>query len=351
MKNITVEFEKIKEEHQTNIETLDNELEDGYLPDMLKLRKAYSKYIFDLNNLFDKYDYIAPYELYKAFYQVSVQRYNLLFGYSECINSGNLAGAFFKEAVSDFELWSVNTLLQLESNNNYKDKDPSIEFFSIQAYDIILETKNNYKNSRGYAIDEQTVSEAYAHAAHIILSHLGSAVADKAFEYYKKALALLKESSADSSYHSWTYYTYYIALYDFLLSYKSDIEEYGVACDFDIDQEMYECMYNNYRQAQTCSRDKMITQVNNLIKHKCYAEACQMAKEIVDICEERIKNVQVLGVKLSLKNAYELLLSIPELTTEDEKVTNEKLNNLLLEMTHEDFYCKDGEREYPRRPY
>ena len=86
-------------------------------------------------------------------------------------------------------------------------------------------------------------------------------------------------------------------------------------------------------------------------KHKCYAEACQMAKEIVDICEERIKNVQVLGVKLSLKNAYELLLSIPELTTEDEKVTNEKLYTLLLEMTHEDFYCKDGEREYPRRPY
>ena len=30
---------------------------------------------------------------------------------------------------------------------------------------------------------------------------------------------------------------------------------------------------------------------------------------------------------------------------------NEKLNNLLLEMKHEDFYCKDGEREYPRRPY
>ena len=351
MNNLMVEFEELKTKHQTDIELLKDKMQDGYLPDMIKLRKAYSKYISELNNIFDKYDYIVPYELYKFFYQLSAKRYNLLFGCSERIRSGNLAGAFFKEAIGDLELWSISTLLLIEQKNNYINEYPTVEVFSIQAYDAILETLNNYKNRMGYAITEKEVSKDYARAAHEILSHLGSAVADKAYEYYKTAIALLEESSGNASYNSLTYYTYYIALYELLLSYKSDIEDYGVACDFDIDERICECMYNNYRQAQSCSRDKMIVQVNNLIKQKSYAQALKTAKEIVDICEERVKNIQVRGVKLSLKNAYELMLGIPELPAEDEKFAKEKLKDLVSGMTHEDFYCKDGEKEYPLRPY
>ena len=121
MNNLMVEFEELKTKHQTDIEILKDKMQDGYLPDMLKLRKAYSKYISELNNIFDKYDYIVPYELYKFFYQLSAKRYNLLFGCSERIKSGNLAGAFLKEAIGDLERGSISTLLLIEQTSNYAD--------------------------------------------------------------------------------------------------------------------------------------------------------------------------------------------------------------------------------------
>ena len=351
MKDLQLEFEEIKERHESKIKALKESFKDGYIPDLLNLRKEYNLYVSDLYNLFDDYNYVAPYELYKFFYQVSAKRYNLLFSCSERIHSGNLAGAFLKEAVGDLELTGIHTLLCLERENNYIDKDPSHTLLSIESYDAILETQSQFKNSMGYAIDEEKLSNAYADAASKILSFLGSKVVDKAQEYYKTAIDLLKSSRASIKYHSGGYYTYYVALYKLLVSYRSAIEEYGVACDFDIDREIYECTHENYRQAQSLARDNMTVQVNNLIKNGQHDEAYRIAKEIICICEERCENIRSGGIKLSLKNAYELTLSIPELSEEDRKAINEKLQNLLSTMTHGDFYCKDGDREYPVIPF
>ena len=67
-----------------------------------------------------------------------------------------------------------------------------------------------------------------------------------------------------------------------LVSYKNSIEKYNVKCDFDIDKKIFECNLENYRQAQAHTRDKMIVQVNNLIKAKKHAQARKIAKEIID---------------------------------------------------------------------
>ena len=110
-------------------------------------------------------------------------------------------------------------------------------------------------------------------------------------------------------------------------------------------------MYKNYRKAQSTSRDKMIVQVDNLIKSKHYIEARKIAGEIIDICEERAKNIQVRGVKLALKNAYELMLKIPELSLDEQANIKGKLYDLMTDMTHDDLFCKDGDQEFPLRPY
>lgn len=251
MANLLQEFEEIKATYQSKIESLENELNDGYFHTFLNLRNEYHKYISELNDLFEKYDHIVPYELYQFFHQVSCSQYNLLFDYAEYVEgSGNLPGAFLKEGIADLSLWSIYTLLQVEKTNNYKKQDPTAKLLSLEAYDAILETQRNYTHKRGYAFREEKVSEAYASAAHRILSMLGTEAADKAYAYYKAAKALLEASSASVAHNSMVYYTYYISLYNLLRSYKLDIEEYGIACDFDIDQEISQCVYQNYQQAQ-----------------------------------------------------------------------------------------------------
>ena len=62
-------------------------------------------------------------------------------------------------------------------------------------------------------------------------------------------------------------------------------------------------------------------------------------------------NIKSFAVKIVSKNAYELSLSIPETTLEAQNTIKEKLNNIVATMTHDDFYCKDGAKEYPMRPY
>lgn len=241
-------FEKIKENHQGKIKSLDEELtEHGYFHTFLNLRKEYSDFICDLKDLFDEYNYCVPYELYDFFYQVSILKYGLLFTYAEYVEgSGNLPGAFLKEAITDIELWSIDTLLMLEKTNNYKNG----QLLSIEIYDAILEAQKDFLNCIGYALNEKNVSQSYAFAAHNILLFLGKETTDKAYEYYKTAFELLESSRTSSEYNSQIYYTYYTTLYIFLYQYKSDIEEYGVACDFDIDQKIYDCLHDNYRQAQ-----------------------------------------------------------------------------------------------------
>lgn len=250
MSNLLKEFEEIKATHQNKIQSLETELNDGYFHTFLNLRKEYKEYIFELNDLFDKYDHIVPYELYEFFYRVSCGQYNLLFDYAEYVEgSGNLPGAFLKEAIADLEIWSIHTLLQLEKKNNYTKKDPSAQLLSLEAYDAILETQSNRTHTRGYAFREEKVSEAYASAARTILSNLGTDAAEKACAYYKTAKALLEASSASITHNSPVYYTYYISLYNLLRSYKQDIEKYGIACDFNIEQEISECVHKNYQQA------------------------------------------------------------------------------------------------------
>lgn len=352
MKSLAVEFNEIQEKYQSAIEKLNNELSCGYFHTFLNLRQEYSKYIRDLEDLFHEYDYIVPYKIYEEFYKVSDQKYKLLLYYSRYVRgSGNLPGAFLREAISDFKLWSIHTLLVLEQKNAYIENGATDKLLSVEAYDAILETQNHYKDLRGYALNEKKVSEEYVSAAREILLFLGEVVLDKAYEYYKTAIALLKASSANSTHHSADYYTYYISMYNLLNSYKEDIEQYGVRCDFDIDEEICECLYENYRQAQGVSRNKMIVRVKNLIKLKCYAEAGRIAKEIIDICEERVANIRVKGVKLSLKNAYELFLKVPEIAEGDKNRIEEKLNHLVANMDYDDFYSQDGDKEYPLRPY
>lgn len=353
MENLQIKFKEIQDKYDVKILSLKEELNNhGYFHTLLNLRKQYSLYINELNRLFEEYDYILSYILYQEFYKVCVKKYNLFFSYSKYVKgSGNLPGAFLEEAIHDLEVYCIHTLLLLERNNTYEMEDSTIQLLSIQAYDAILETKRQYSCILGYAIDEIEVSKDYQYAAHNLLSFLGDKVADKAYEYYNSAIDLLKESSASATHNSFVYYTYYITMYNLLDSYKYDIDKYNLKCDFDIDKEIYECMYKNYRQAQACSRDKMITQVNNLIASKSFEEARKISKEIIDICEERVANIQVKGVKLSLKNAYELFLSIPETTLEEQNTIKEKLNNLVATMTHDDFYCKDGAKEYPMQPY
>ena len=352
MKSLQNKFKEIQEKYQIQIKSLNEELKNGYFHTLLNLRQVYSKYLHELDNLFEENEYIVDYDMYNEFYKVSVHKYNLFFKYADYVKGcGNLPGAFLGQAFSDFTLMSMDTLLLLEKNNDYLNVDTNYQLLSLQAYDAILETQKQYKDIMGYGYDEIEISKNYEFAAKKVLLFLGNSVADKAYEYYKAAITVLKESSASGVHNSHVYYTYYITLYTLLNSYKNDIEEYGLKCDFDIDQEIYECMYNNYRLAQICSRDKMFLQVENLIRLKSYTDAKQVAKELIDICEERDINVQEKGVKLSLKNAYELFLNIPELTIDEQNTITEKLNNLVAQMTREDFYCKDGEREYPINPF
>ena len=257
-----------------------------------------------------------------------------------------------KEAISDLELWSIPTLSWMEKANDYPECS-SKEYLSAKLYDAILKTESDCLPLMGYALDFIKVSDDYVCAARQILEFLGSKdkYKRKAYQYYKAALTILKDHSASASFDSNIYYTYYIALNKVLVSYKNSIEKYNVKCDFDIDKKIFECNLENYRQAQAHTRDKMIVQVNNLIKAKKHAQARKIAKEIIDICEEREKNIKVKGVKLSLKNAYELLLSIPELSSKDADDTSRKLKKLTSKMSHDDFYCMDGGREYPRHPF
>ena len=352
MKSLEVKFNEIQEKYQSAIQELNNELSCGYFHTFLNLRQKYSKYICDLEDLFHEYDYIVPYKIYEEFYKVSVQKYNLLFDYSKYVRgSGNLSGAFLKEAIGDLKLRGIHTLLVLEQKNAYIESGDTIKLLSVEAYDAILETQNNYKDLRGYALNRIKVSEEYVFAAREILSFFGTGVSDKAYEYYKTAVTLLKESSANNAHHAADYYTYYITMYNLLNSYKEDIDQFGLKCDFDIDQEIYDCLHKNYRQAQELSRNEMIFHVKNLIKLKRYAEAGRIAKEIIDICEERVANIQVKGVKLSLKNAYELFLKVPEIAESDKNMIEEKLNNLAANMDYDDFYAQDGGKEYPLKPY
>ena len=55
MSNLLKEFEEIKATHQNKIQSLETELNDGYFHTFLNLRKEYKEYIFELNDLFDKY--------------------------------------------------------------------------------------------------------------------------------------------------------------------------------------------------------------------------------------------------------------------------------------------------------
>ena len=336
--DLFLRFEIIKNKYQSKTQSLHEELSQDCMHTFLDLQYEYKQCVFELDELFEKYDYIIPYEMYQFLYDISFYRYNHLFAYSEYVNGykcEDLAEAILKEAISYLELLCTD-LLELEQKNDYKEKKLTNQLLSIQAYDEILKVQDTW--------------EEYVSAAQNILSYLGPTVADKAYDYYKKAYKLLESSSASYEYNSMEYYTYYITLYDFLLKYKSSIDNYGVTCDFDIDQKIYECMHNNYRQAQSCSRDKMIVQVNNLINKKHYLEAISLAKEIVDICEERVKNIDMPGIKLSLKNAYDLLLSIPTLPEDGRKVIEDKLREFCSTMTHEDFYCKDNDKEYTLRP-
>jgi hypothetical protein len=352
MNDLKTKFKKIQNKYQSKIKALNEELKEGYFHTFLNLRQQYGKYINELNDLFDEYEYIVPYEIYKTFFEVSLLKYKLLIHYAKYVEgSGNLPGCFLKEANRDLKLWSITTLLFVEQKNEYTKENATIQLLSIKAYDAILENQKLCKNLKGYALSGIKVSEEYATAASEILSFLGASVADKAYEYYNIAIKLLKETAAEASHNSITYYTYYITMFKLLSSYKDDINEYGIKCDFDIDQEIYECLYKNYRQAQVCSRDKMIIQVNNLVKQKRYDEAMQIAKEIIDICEERAINIQVKGVKLSLKNAYELYLSIPGIGVDKQSDIRDKLNNLIASTTRDEYYCMDGEKENPLREY
>ena len=94
----------------------------------------------------------------------------------------------------------------------------------------------------------------------------------------------------------------------------------------------------------------MIIQLKKLINNKKYSEAKKITKEIIDICEERAKYIKIKGVKLSLKNAYELFLSIPNLTEKESEELNKKLKGLISKMGHDEFFVMDGDKEYPRRP-
>lgn len=352
MENLKYEFEKICEEYEGTIQPLVDELSnDYYMQTLLNLRSTYACCVRDLDRLFKKNDYITPYEMYQFFYRLSCKSYDLMFSYAEYTEgSGNLPRAFLKEAIGDLS-WCINTLLELERKNAYKTNNSTTQYLSIELYDAILETQKEHLKKAGYAFDELEVGNAYATAAHKILSRLGSEAADKAYEYYTIAVELIKKSSASALHHSGTYYTYYVTLYHLLVSYKDDIDEYGAKCEFDIDQEIYKCIYQNYRQAQAYSRDRMIVQVRNLIQSEKNTEALRIAKEMIAICEERVENLQVRGVKLSLKNAYELTLKIPALPKDEQSEIMKKLNGLLSGMTHEDYYRKDGEEEYPLLPF
>ena len=251
--NIFSEVEAIQDKYEGRVRELDvRYAEHGCLQDLLDWRRTYTDYIYELTNLFRERDYIVPYEVYEFFAKVSRGKWRVFLSYINDIhNSGKIAGAFLKEAFKDAEYWSIPPLLLIERNNNYEQDQPATLPFSDQAYDAILETLVKYKNAFDYGLNDKDVSQAYADAALWILLWGGAAKADKAYEYYTTALSFLSSTTADFLYHYGEgYSTYSITRYDLLYRYRSDIKEYGVKCDFDIDKEIHDCLSENYQEAQ-----------------------------------------------------------------------------------------------------
>ena len=282
-------------------------------------------------------------EMYETSFKLINELNSIMIDLSDCF-APYLSYSFLFNGIVDTE-WVLDRIMEYERDASLLQKKGGFDnLYSKMIVDYILRTYEQAKDGFGSKIREKEVAEKYGFVSFDYDLYFGEEAFDLSLSYLMKGLEALEKQQhfllEEESYNE--------SIKSYCLKIVDHYEKYNKPVPLPILNKVLELDEALYRGYQKLLRMDYLKKVDENLSASKYEKAKKYMDLIIEIDEERNKNINVTGCKLTLRNHYQKYLSFLKKDDETYTIIDNKFKKLISTLTHEDEFVKDGDNEYPR---